>query len=117
MGGSHVHNGWLYLVSKHLGCRDRNNTIRAIDKENGQDLWTNDVFEGRTLGTPAVTDTGDIVVGDVEGYLHVLSMSDGSVIGRSRVSDAAIRSRPQLLDSTLYVQTGDGVIAALRILR
>jgi len=94
-----------------------NNSIRAIDKENGQDLWSTDVFEGRTLGTPAVTDTGDIVVGDVEGYLHVLSMSDGSVIGRSRVSDAAIRSRPQLLDSTLYVQTGDGVIAALRILR
>ena len=94
-----------------------NNSIRAIDKENGQDLWTTDAFEGRTLGTPAVTDAGDIVVGDIEGYVHVLSVTDGSIIGRSRVSDAAISSRPQLLDNTLYVQAGDGVIAALRFLR
>ncbi len=108
--GFTLHDNTLVVVTD-------NNLIQAFDKEAGQELWSTDVFEGRTLGTPAVTDSGDIVVGDIEGYVHVLSLTDGSVIGRSRVSDTAISARPQRLDNTLFVQAGDGVIAALRFVR
>lgn len=96
---------------------DANDTIQKLDKQTGESLWTNDSMTGRRLTPPAFTPQGDILVGDVEGFLHVLSAVDGSAIGRARPTDHAFKARPLLVEDVVYVQAVDGLVAAYRFAR
>jgi outer membrane protein assembly factor BamB len=72
---------------------------------------------GRRLSPPAFTPAGDIIVGDVEGYVHVLDYATGKSIGRTRLSDKPIQARPVTTDDAVIVQATDGVVAAYRFAR
>jgi outer membrane protein assembly factor BamB len=104
----------IALDESSLIVVDENDTVQKLDKQNGQVLWSNETMTGRRLTAPEFTSQGDILVGDVEGYLHVLSAEDGSAIGRTRLTDEPIRSRPVKVDNVIYVQSVDGVVAAYR---
>lgn len=94
---------------------DENDRVIKLDKASGEQLWVNDSMTARRFSPPAFTPAGDILIGDVEGYVHVLSRDDGSVLGRIRTSDEAIKARPLVVDGTVYIQTTDGVVAAYRV--
>lgn len=94
---------------------DEDDKVIKLDKATGSQLWVNDSMPGRRLSPPALTPDGDIVVGDVEGFLHVLDAQNGDVLGRARPSKDAIVARPQVVDGTLYVQATNGVVAAYRL--
>lgn len=96
---------------------DEDDNVIKLDKETGRQLWINDSMTGRRFSPPAFTPEGDILVGDVEGYLHVLDADDGKVLGRTRPSGSAILARPLRVDDTIYVQATDGVLAAYRFTR
>lgn len=96
---------------------DENDTVQKLDKSNGQVLWTNDTMTGRRLTPPAFTPQGDILVGDVEGYLHVLDANDGEALGRTRLTDEPFTARPLLVEDVVYVQATDGLVAAYRFAR
>lgn len=95
---------------------DEDNIIK-LDKETGQQIWKNDTMTSRRFSPPAFTPEGDIVLGDVEGYLHVLDADDGTVLGRARPASDAIKARPLRVDNTLYIQATSGVLAAYRLTR
>lgn len=104
----------IALDDSSLIVVDENDSVQKLDKQNGQILWSNDTMTGRRLTAPEFTSQGDILVGDVEGYLHVLSAEDGEAVGRTRLTDEPIRSRPLKVDDVIYVQSVDGVVAAYR---
>ena len=56
-----------------------------------------------------------VVVGDFEGYVHWLSVNDGRQLGRVKVSDSAIDSKPLVINDTVYIYAKDGTLAALKI--
>ena len=60
---------------------------------------------------------GDIVVGDTEGYIHVIDIDSGIITGRARLSDEAIIARPVATEDAMFVQTTDGVVGAYRFAR
>lgn len=94
---------------------DEDDRILKLDKVTGEQLWMNDSMTSRRFSPPAYTPAGDILLGDVEGYVHVLSRDDGKVLGRIRTSDEAIKARPLVVEDTVYIQTTDGVLAAYRV--
>lgn len=96
---------------------DEDDNVLKLDKETGRQLWINDTMTGRRLSPPAFTPDGDILVGDVEGYLHVLDATDGRALGRIRPTDKPILARPLRVDDTIYVQATDGVLVAYRVTR
>lgn len=96
---------------------DDSDTVYRLDKQNGQTLWSNDTMPGRRLSPPAFTPAGDIVLGDVEGYVHVLDFATGTIIGRKRLTDEPIKARPMATDNAVIVQATDGVVAAYRFAR
>lgn len=107
----------LALQEDRLVVVDDTDTVHMLDKQSGQTLWTNDTMPGRRLSPPAFTPAGDIVFGDVAGYVHVLDAQTGAAIGRTRLTNEPIRSRPYLTDEAVYVQSTDGVVAAYRFAR
>ena len=96
---------------------DDNDTVHRLDKQTGQSIWSNDTMPGRRLSPPAFTPAGDIVLGDVEGYLHVLDFATGTIIGRKRLTDEPIKARPIATDDAVIVQATDGLVAAYRFAR
>jgi len=107
----------IALNSESFIVVDDNDTVHRLDKQTGQILWSNETMPGRRLSPPSFTPDGDIVVGDVEGFLHVLSVNSGETIGRTRVSNEAIKSRPLIQENAVYVQATDGIVAAYRFAR
>lgn len=107
----------IALNSEAMIVIDSDDTVHRLDKESGQILWSNDTMPGRRLSPPAFTPSGNIVVGDVEGYLHVLSFASGETVGRTKVSNTAIKSRPQSHEDTIFVQATDGTVASYRFAR
>lgn len=103
------------LDNEALVVVDEDDRIIKLDKATGEQLWVNESMTARRFSPPAYTPAGDILLGDSEGYVHVLSKDDGKVLGRTRTSDAAIKARPLVIDDTVYIQSTDGVLAAYRV--
>lgn len=107
----------LAVTDESLIVVDDKDTVHRLDKTNGQIIWSNSEMPGRRLSPPAFTPEFDVVVGDTQGYIHVLDIDTGTLIGRSRVSKEAITARPVATDDAMFIQSIDGVVAAYRFAR
>ncbi len=88
--------------------------LHAVDKETGQLLWEQKALRGRLLSAPQIVGDDHILVGDFEGYLHILSADDGRLIGRTRIARDPIFQEIIAIDDVVYVQSADGTLAALK---
>lgn len=93
---------------------DVNNVIWSADKTDGSINWQQDKLENRRL-TPLVKLGEYLVTADFEGYLHVLSTSDGHLVGRYKVSDVAITNTPVVDGDLIYIQDVNGEITSLQL--
>lgn len=99
---------------RSLFISDTNSDVWQLDLRNGADLWKQNALHQRRLTVPALI-RNHLVVGDFEGYLHVLSVDDGGLTGRLEIDDEPIRAAPVVYDETLYIYTAGGVLAAVGI--
>lgn len=92
---------------------DPTGKVWGLDKNTGSSLWQQDGLAYRSTSAPAVQ--GDYaVVGDLEGVVHWLRLSDGAFAARSSVG-GAITGQPAVADDILVVQTTDGQLAAFAL--
>jgi outer membrane protein assembly factor BamB len=99
--------GQLYVV-------DEDDVITAIDQRTADVVWEQRALRKRKLSAP-VAIGNYLVVGDDEGYVHVMSQSDGRLVGRRKIDGKGIRSTMVAADDLLYVLGNDGKFAALSI--
>ncbi|QIR13900.1 outer membrane protein assembly factor BamB [Shewanella aestuarii] len=97
----------LYVVDDH-------SRIYAVDRRNGLELWSNATLKNRELTSPAIIDKY-LVVGDFEGYLHVINREDGQVVGRVEVDSSGLYSQPLVVDGKIYLQTRGGRLAIVTL--
>lgn len=91
-----------------------NDAVRALRMVDGREAWKSESFGGRRLSGPAVI--GDyLAVADKEGYIHLLSQSDGRYAGRYHVGGDGVRGNLASDGSTLYVLTNSGTLHALAV--
>jgi outer membrane protein assembly factor BamB len=95
-----------------LFVTDVNSDVWRLDTRNGADLWKQSELHQRRLTGPAMLQNY-LVVGDFEGYVHLLSQDDGSLVGRLKIDDQPIDATPAVLDDVIYVYSSGGVLAAL----
>lgn len=108
-----THTG-MGLDDQNIYLSDDSGNIVAFDQRTGASLWKQSQFTGRGVTAPAVLGK-HLVVGDYQGYVHILDKDIGVQVGRYRLSSDAIVSRPVTQDDTLYVNNMGGDIAALRL--
>lgn len=80
----------------------------AYDLGTGQLLWENDSLLNRQLSNPVMLGS-DLVVGDLDGVLHLLDPNSGQLVGRSKTS-GEVRSL-RVIDNQLYVSTRKGALS------
>ncbi|WP_230969317.1 outer membrane protein assembly factor BamB [Nitrogeniibacter aestuarii] len=81
--------------------------VAALDAFSGASMWRQGDLTNRQLSAPVLTG-GGILVGDAEGYVHVLDRSTGAFIGRAQTDGSAIKAAPQPLGDSAVVQTQKG---------
>jgi len=105
----------LRVDARYLYVTDDKNAVLALDKVNGSSIWRQDKLAGREVSAPLPVGRY-VVVGDFEGYVHVLSREDGSFAARIATDGSAIKAPPVALDpGTFLVQTRKGGIFAITI--
>lgn len=94
--------GEKIFVSKSDG------TVSAYNLASGRELWTNDQLLRRQLSNPVMLD-GELVVGDLDGYLHILNPETGAFVGRQQTKGAV--SYMYVDNQKLYVSTRNGTLS------
>lgn len=82
--------------------------ITAYEITTGNKLWENDQLLNRQLSNPVMLGN-DLVVGDLDGVLHLIDPSTGAIIGRSKTSGEVRTLR--VIDNQLYVSTRKGAMS------
>lgn len=92
--------GLAYLNSTVISVEDEGRIV-GLSAQDGQEQWENRQLLGRGLTKPAVIGNR-FVVGDFEGYIHLLEGGSGHLLGSTKVANG-----PFLPDSLVQ---GNGVL-------
>jgi len=99
--------------AKSIYVVDDASAVQALDKVQGASLWKQEKLVNRRLTSPVVLD-GRVVVGDLQGFLHVLSPDNGEIIGRMATDGTPITWIVPIAGA-LIVQTAGGSVLMVRI--
>ncbi|MDR2924820.1 MAG: outer membrane protein assembly factor BamB [Azoarcus sp.] len=95
---------------------DERDSVQALDVYSGITAWRQDAMTRRRLTRPRIIDDF-VVLGDGEGYVHVLGYEDGVFVARDRADNSAILADPLPLGDGFVVQSIDGDVVAYELRR
>ena len=93
---------------------DNNGVLTAWARADGKPLWKNETFKYRRLSAPLVAGNS-IVVGDGQGYVHILDRTTGTLRNRVSIDNSPIEVAPVLAGNTVVVVSNKGTVAGLRV--
>jgi len=97
--------------SRNVFVAATNGDVVAFDKVSQQEVWRQSALAYRELTAPV--SWGDyLLVGDLEGYVHMLAQSDGRFLARIRPSAEMIAVAPDIYEDRFIVLASDGKISA-----
>ena len=112
--------GWTRDMSSNVGLgvdfsqvyvTDDQSHVWALSRGSGATEWKVEDMNNRQLAAPEPFEDY-ILVGDVEGYVHLLSRYDGRVAARVKVDSRGVNSKPLVKDGVFYVYGNSGKPAA-----
>jgi len=92
---------------------ERNGRVLAWRRDAGARAWSTDALLHRGLTAPLAAGRS-IAVGDAQGFVHLLSRDDGTLLNRLSTDGSAIVAGPLLLGNTLVAVTRNGGVYAWR---
>ena len=98
--------GQLYMVTDE-------DVVTAVHQGNAEVVWEQEGLKNRRLTSPMAF-SNYVLVGDADGYLHVLAQTDGRFVARRRLS-GGLQSPIVESDGIVYVLANDGKLSALEI--
>jgi len=99
---------------RYIYVTDSDSNLWSVDRVSGQMLWKQDKLAYRKLTAP-VSIGEYVLVGDFEGYVHIISQQDGELIGREKIDGDGFHVQPQVDGNTVYIYGNGGNLAALQI--
>ncbi len=100
--------------ARYAYVSDDRGAVHALDRSSGRSLWKQDRLAHRQLSLPLPLGA-EIVVGDLQGYVHVLTRDSGAFAARIATDGSAVRAAPLRLPEGFLVQTQGGSLYALAL--
>lgn len=112
---SFVHGSPLFVPNQNLvACGSNDGTLYALDSASGKLKWKLST-SGAIKYRPALDQSGNkIIFGNMEGELHVINATDGSLLHTHRAL-AGIYSTPLIVGDTAYIGSLDKHVYAIDI--
>ncbi len=92
---------------KNIYLTDDKGIVNALALSTGATVWRQDQLSERGVGRPLSIDKR-VAVADAQGYVHLLSKEDGSLVARGSTDGTGIRAAMRQLANGLLAQTADG---------
>ena len=92
---------------------ESNGTTSAWRRSDGTRLWASDRLKYRKLTAPFLLGRS-VVIGDDEGYVYLLSRTDGTPLNRVATDGSGIAAAPVVAGDTLVVVTRNGSVYGFR---
>lgn len=105
------------VTNKAIYSSDERSHVWSLDRQTGATLWKQEKLQARKVTRPVVV--GDyLVVGDVDGYLHVMSKFDGRFVARTSIggyedefiNENGVLVAPVVAGESIIVTTRDGML-------
>jgi outer membrane protein assembly factor BamB len=91
-------------------------SLWAFAAQTGALNWEqSELLRYRAISDPLVLEDA-LVLGDMDGYLHLLAADDGRLLARELIGQAAISAGLMTVDGILYVQDDVGYLSAVRVI-
>lgn len=100
--------------ARYAFVSDDRGGVHALDRSNGRSVWKQDKLAHRRLSLP-LPQGNEVVVGDLQGFVHFLSRDGGSFVARVATDGSAVLAPPQRLPGGLLMQTRNGGLYALSL--
>lgn len=121
-----INNGsikWQVPLSDYAGIAVSNNKVVAVTPDgdvlafnasNGAQVWKQTALEGRQLSGPAI-DGNKVVLGDDQGNVHWLALSDGHFTSRTYVGKSAVAVTPLVVNDKVIVSSINGNMFVMQV--
>jgi len=93
---------------------DDRSRIVAVRDNSENIVWENEALQYREITAPK-TVNNYLAVADFEGYVHLLSQIDGTLVGRTRVDNDGVRANILSRNSRLFVYGNSGRLVSLTV--
>lgn len=84
----------------------------SIDRRTGAAFWKQDVLHARKITAPSIFED-KLVVADLHGYLHWFAKSDGTLLGRIRVTSERNYAQPLVWKQAIITLDAAGFLASV----
>jgi outer membrane protein assembly factor BamB len=102
----------LSLDARYVFASDDKGAVHALDRIGGTSLWKQDKLRLRNLSAPLSLGQ-EIVVADIQSYVHFLSRDSGAFVGRIATDGSPVSTNPvSLPDGGFLIQTRKGGLYA-----
>lgn len=103
----------VQVDAQRLYGTEGNGRVIALARSDGARLWVNERLLHRGLSAPLAIGRS-LVIGDVQGYVHLLARADGAILNRLATDGSAIVEGPLSVGNTLIAVTRNGGVFAWR---
>ncbi len=104
----------LGVDARYVFVSDDRGAVHALDRSNGTSFWKNDQLFLRKLTAPLPLGK-EVAVGDVQGYVHLMSRDSGELVGRTATDGSDIVAAPVAIPGGFLVQTRGGNLYAFAL--
>ncbi len=102
----------LSLDARYAFVSDDKGAVHALDRIGGTSVWKQDKLRLRNLSAPLALGR-EIVVADIQGYVHFLARDSGAFVGRVATDGSPVSTNPVMLpDGGFLIQTRNGGLYA-----
>ena len=105
----------LALDARYVFVSDDKGAVHALDRIGGSSLWKLDKLRLRNLSAPLALGR-EIVVADIQGYVHFLARDSGAFVGRVATDGSPVSTNPLMLpNGGCLIQTRNGGLYAFNV--
>ena len=104
----------LAMDGANVYVADTADSVTAYAADSGRIVWKQAALARRGVSAP-LPYAATVIVGDSEGYVHVLSAQDGSFLARRQAPGGAVIGRPFDIGPGIAVETAKGEVTAFRL--
>jgi len=102
----------LSLDARYAFVSDDKGAVHALDRIGGTSVWKQDKLRLRNLSAPLALGR-EIVVADVQGYVHFLARDSGAFVGRVATDGSPVSTNPVMLpNGGFLIQSRNGGLYA-----
>ena len=104
----------MSIDARYAYVADEKGAVHSLDRSNGRSVWKQDRLAHREL-TLALAVGGEVVFGDLQGYVHFVARDSGAFLARAATDGSKIRAAPLKLPNGVLIQTLNGGLYALSL--